>query len=61
MVYLKGGGAALTAVTAAIDGQPAEVLFAGPAPGLTGVGQVNVRVPRGLSRGVHQLVIIAAA
>jgi uncharacterized protein (TIGR03437 family) len=32
-------------VTAAIGGRSAEVLYAGPAPGLVGVMQVNARVP----------------
>jgi uncharacterized protein (TIGR03437 family) len=32
-------------VTAAVEGVPAEVLFAGAAPGLVGVTQVNVRIP----------------
>ncbi len=43
--------------TAAIDGQPANVLFAGLAPGLVGVGQVNVVLPDSLPPGEHQLVI----
>jgi uncharacterized protein (TIGR03437 family) len=33
------------AVTLAIAGQPAEIVFAGAAPGLVGVMQVNVRIP----------------
>ena len=37
-------------VTAAIDGVPAAVLYAGAAPGLiAGIVQINVRVPEGLS------------
>jgi uncharacterized protein (TIGR03437 family) len=43
--------------TATIDGQPANVPFAGLAPGLVGVGQVNVVLPETLPPGEHQLVI----
>ena len=39
----------ISAVTATINGVPAEVLYAGAAPGLiAGVVQINVRVPDGL-------------
>ena len=42
--------ATTSAVTAVINGVPAEVLYAGAAPGLiAGVIQINVRVPDGLS------------
>jgi uncharacterized protein (TIGR03437 family) len=38
-----------SAVTATIDGEPADVLYAGVAPGLiAGVEQINVRVPAGV-------------
>jgi uncharacterized protein (TIGR03437 family) len=32
-------------IAAAISGRQAEILYAGPAPGLVGVTQVNLRVP----------------
>jgi uncharacterized protein (TIGR03437 family) len=39
-------------VTATIDGQAAEVLYAGPVPGqISGLLQANVRVPRGIRSG----------
>jgi uncharacterized protein (TIGR03437 family) len=44
-------------VTAAIDGHPADAPFAGLAPGLVGVGQVNVSIPIGLPAGEHTLAI----
>lgn len=41
-----------------IDGQPAEVLFAGQAPGVvSGVMQLNVRIPAGARSGELQLVV----
>jgi uncharacterized protein (TIGR03437 family) len=40
----------LTAVTASIGGTAAQVDFVGPAPGLVGLDQVNVRLPRSLVR-----------
>jgi uncharacterized protein (TIGR03437 family) len=36
-------------LTCSIGDQPAEVLFAGLAPGTVGVNQVDIRVPAGLS------------
>ena len=43
------GRSALTAVTARIGGQDAEVQYAGPQGGFAGLDQVNVRVPRSLA------------
>ncbi len=49
------------AVTAAIDGQPAQVLFAGLAPGFAGLYQVNILIPSTLPpRAAAPLVIHAA-
>jgi len=40
------------AATVRIDGQPAEVQYAGAAPGqVAGLMQVNVRIPAGVSSG----------
>jgi uncharacterized protein (TIGR03437 family) len=47
-------------VTAQIDGQPANVLYAGSAPGLVaGVLQINLAIPSGLAPGSHALTISA--
>jgi uncharacterized protein (TIGR03437 family) len=47
--FLTGQGSGFSAITAEIGLYPAEVLWSGPAPGLTGVFQVNVRTPGGFS------------
>jgi uncharacterized protein (TIGR03437 family) len=44
-------------VTAAIDGQSVEVLFAGLTPGSFGLCQANLTVPPTIPPGEHQLVI----
>ncbi|MBL8296682.1 MAG: PQQ-dependent sugar dehydrogenase [Bryobacterales bacterium] len=44
-------------VAVTIDGVPCEVLFAGLAPGLIGVYQVNIVVPGGLTAGRKDLVV----
>jgi uncharacterized protein (TIGR03437 family) len=52
--------ALLLPVTVTIDGKPAEVLYAGPAPGLVeGVLQVNARIPASSSRGSVDVSIAA--
>jgi uncharacterized protein (TIGR03437 family) len=43
---------------ATIEGQPAEVTFAGLAPDYAGLAQVNVRIPQGLSPGDHPAFIV---
>ena len=46
-------------VTVSIGGKAAEVLYAGPAPGLlSGVCQVNARVPSGLASAAGALVSV---
>jgi len=55
-----GAIAAVNRVTATIGGVPAEVTYAGAAPGLPGVNQVNVRVPPEAAAGVVPLFIQAA-
>jgi uncharacterized protein (TIGR03437 family) len=53
------GRSALTAVTAKIGGQDAEVMYAGPQGGFAGLDQVNVRVPRSLAgRGDVDVVLV---
>jgi uncharacterized protein (TIGR03437 family) len=49
------------AVTAAIDGNPVNVLFAGAAPTLLGgVYQVNLELPSNLAPGTHSLTLTVA-
>jgi uncharacterized protein (TIGR03437 family) len=46
------------AVTATVDGREAEILFAGPQPGVPGLDQANVRIPKELAgRGEVDFVI----
>ena len=53
------GRSALTAVTATIGGQAAEVQYAGPQGGFAGLDQVNIRVPRGLAvRGAVDVILV---
>ncbi len=55
-VYLTGG-AVNAPWSATIGGQDAGPLFLGPAPGMIGVYQANLRVPAGLQKGDYPLVI----
>lgn len=48
-------------VTASIGGLPAQVSFAGLAPGFAGLYQVNVTVPAGVTAGASVPVILTAA
>jgi uncharacterized protein (TIGR03437 family) len=48
-------------VTVQLGGKSADVLFFGPAPGMTGIYQVNLRVPSGLAAGGAPLVIGAGS
>ena len=46
-------------VTATVNGQPADVLYAGTAPGLVaGVNQVNVRIPTATPSGNARIAIL---
>lgn len=47
-------------VQATIDGQSAQVTYAGRAPGFVGLNQVNVTLIAGMTSGNHQLVITRA-
>ncbi|HKE05886.1 MAG TPA: hypothetical protein VKE91_17685 [Blastocatellia bacterium] len=51
---------AAPSVRAMLDGQAAQVLYAGRAPGFTGLNQLNVMLPAGISSGAHGLVITRA-
>ena len=44
-------------VNAVIGGKPADVVFAGLAPGLVGTTQINVRIPQGLDPGDRPVFI----
>jgi uncharacterized protein (TIGR03437 family) len=44
-------------VAVMIDGQLSEIMYAGPAPGLVGVMQVNARIPDGMRAGAVPVVL----
>jgi uncharacterized protein (TIGR03437 family) len=44
--------------TLTIAGRPAEILYAGPAPTLVGVAQINARVPGGLAGEIQRAPIV---
>ncbi len=44
-------------VQVTIDGNPATVDYAGRAPGFTGLNQLNVILPEGITPGVHNVVV----
>jgi uncharacterized protein (TIGR03437 family) len=62
-VFGSGFGADITdtpgsvKVEATIDGIPCSVLYAGQAPGFTGLNQINLAFPPDLSSGVHRLIL----
>lgn len=50
-----------TLVTAAVGGMPAEVTYSGPAPGLPpGAGQINIRLPDGVSGNSNVPIVVTA-
>jgi uncharacterized protein (TIGR03437 family) len=44
--------------SATIAGRPAEVLYAGPAPTLVGVAQINARIPADLPEGTQRAAVV---
>ena len=44
-------------VQATIDGNPVTTLYAGRAPGLTGLNQWNLVLPAGITSGTHTVVV----
>ena len=48
-LFLTGDGGGTPKISAVIGGYAADVLWAGPAPGLPGISQVNVRMPGGFA------------
>lgn len=48
VAYMTGLGDLKPGFGCRVEGQSADILFAGPAPGVPGFHQINVRLPRGL-------------
>ena len=57
----SNGEPALATVQATIGGRPAQVLFAGLAPGFVGLFQVNAAIPSGVAPGRAEVVLSSAA
>ena len=53
---ISGGGAS-SSVTATIGGEIADVLFVGPQGEFVGLDQVNLRLPRNLASGSHNIAL----
>jgi uncharacterized protein (TIGR03437 family) len=57
-LYATGGGVGVSAVGLTIGGYTAQLLYAGPAPGLPGLMQINAEVPAGfLAPGIQPVVL----
>ncbi len=46
-----------TDVRATIDGNPVTVSYAGRTPGLTGLNQLNIALPAGITSGTHTVIV----
>jgi uncharacterized protein (TIGR03437 family) len=57
VLYATGEGGDVSAVGLKLGGYPAEILYAGPAPGFAGLMQVNARVPSFAPAGMLPVVL----
>ena len=57
-LYVTGAGATPKDVGATIGGSTADVLYAGPTPGFTGLTQINLRLPVGIPAPGAQPVVL---
>lgn len=57
-IYLTGLGLNQAAPTVTIDGLGARVTYAGPAPGFSGLDQINVQIPAGARTGTPVPVVV---
>jgi len=59
-LYATGQGTSSNGVTLTIGNYPAQLMYAGPAPGLPGLMQINAQIPGGfLAPGVQSVVLSA--
>jgi uncharacterized protein (TIGR03437 family) len=57
-LYATGQGASSNKVTLSIAGYNAPLLYAGPAPGFSGLMQINAQIPSGfLPPGIQQVLL----
>ncbi|MFN0106421.1 MAG: PQQ-dependent sugar dehydrogenase [Bryobacteraceae bacterium] len=56
-IYATGLGARVDSVEVSIGGRAATVLFAGSAPGFTGLNQINAVVPADITAGEAELIV----
>ncbi len=62
LLYATGAGDGSTPVSLTIGSYPAQLLYAGPAPGFPGLMQINAQVPAGfLGPGIQPVVLSAGA
>lgn len=50
-IYLTGLGSGSPAPTVTLNGAPVPVTFSGPAPGYSGLDQINIQLPAGVTSG----------
>lgn len=53
-------GNVASSTSATIDGNSVVILYAGRAPGYTGLNQFNIGLPAGITAGSHQVVVLRA-
>jgi uncharacterized protein (TIGR03437 family) len=59
-IFTTGIPASATVSVAVANQKNLVPLYAGPAPGLTGVQQVNAAIPAGVAAGATQLIVCAS-